>query len=305
MIQDYYVKTYCRLVGNSFLLKPIRFVLRHLANLHLKLAFTLCRKRYSCSGHKGDVIVSLTSFPARIQNLWLGVETLLRQSVPPQRIYVWLSKEQFLNSSKIPDSLKRLEKRGVKIRLVDGDIRSHKKYFYVFNEHANDLVLLADDDIIYPSNLLQSLLEARSKCNRDKVIVHKYGYRMRYTESGELEPYNRWGSFYSSYEGNDLFFGSGGGTLLCPKDLWKDVLNLDLALKLCPHADDIWLNAMAKMNNCYYVKVKDGPILSVYNKNNFSLFETNLRQNMNDVQIRRVIDYYTNTYRINPFRLSS
>ena len=302
MIQDHYVKTYYKLVGKAFLLKPLRFFIRHLANLHLKIVFMINRKRYSCTGHKGDVIISLTSFPARINNLWLGVETLLRQSTPPQKIYVWLSKEQFHDSSMIPYSLKRLQERGVEIKLVDGDIRSHKKYYYVFKEHPNELILLVDDDIIYPSDLLQSLLKARCDSKKEKVIVHKYGYRMRYNETGKLEPYKRWGSFYSAYEGNDLFFGSGGGTLVCPKDLWNDVLDLRLALKLCPHADDVWLNAMAKMNNCYYVKIKDGPILSIINKNNSSLYKYNLGSNMNDIQIQRVIEYCIDTYNNNPFK---
>ncbi len=303
MIQDIYVKTYYRLVGNSFALKPLRFLVRHIANLHLKCAFKFNRHRFRCTGNKDDVVVSLTSFPARIKNLWLGIESLLRQTVPPQKIYVWLSKEQFHDSLSIPYSLKILEKRGVEIRLVDGDIRSHKKYYYVFKEHPNDLVLLADDDIIYPSDLLQSLLDARRCRERDKIIVHKYGYRMRYNVHGELEPYNKWGSFYSAYEGYDLFFGSGGGTLVCPKDFWKDVLNLDLALKLCPLADDIWLNAMAKLNKCYYAKVKDGPILSIFNKDNSPLSETNLRQNANDIQIERVVEFCLEKYNTNPFEI--
>lgn len=301
MIQDYYVKAYSSLIGDSLLFKPLRFLLRHIANLHLKLVFRFGKQHYSCSGQKGDVIVSLTSFPARIKNVWLGIETLLRQSVPPQIIYLWLSKEQFSDSSLIPYSLKELQKRGVEIRLVDGDIRSHKKYYYVFKEHPDDLVLLADDDIIYPSDLIQALLKARNQDKREKLIAHRYGYKMRYSNNGELEPYNKWGSYYSAYEGKDLFFGSGGGTLVRPKDLWKDVLNIDLALKLCPQADDIWLNAMAKLNNCYYVKIQDGPILPILNKKDAPLYETNLRQNLNDIQLQRLKEYCIKIYKTNPF----
>lgn len=293
-IQDFYVKTYYRIIGQSFFLKPVRLFVRTLANYHLKLVFKMNRRNHNCTGKKGDVIVSLTSFPARIYNLWLVIESLLRQSVKPQKIVIWLSKEQFTEDT-IPQSLREIESRGVEIRLVDGDIRSHKKYYYVFQEHPNDLIMFADDDIIYPSDLIESLLLARTKCKSDKCVSHKYGYRMKWDNQGHLLPYKKWGCFYGEHEGNDLFFGSGGGTLLRPCDLYSDVTNIDLALRLCPKADDIWLNAMAKIGGCEYRKVKDGPILSVQNKNDVPLYKENLRQNQNDIQLEAVMTFYSGT----------
>lgn len=292
MIQDRYVCAYYKLIGKSKKKKMLRFILRHLANFHLKYALKLNRGCFCCSSKEGDVIISLTSFPARINNLWMVIETLLRQTVKPKIIYIWLSKDQFPDFSVIPESLKRMSGRGVEIRLVDNDIRSHKKYYYVFKEHPNDLILLADDDIIYPSNLIESLIAARQKSNADKVVSHKYGYRIKHNPDGSLMPYNSWGAFYSAYEGDDLFFGSGGGTLIRPADLLPDVLNIHLALRLCPIADDIWLNAMAKMGGCHYVKVKDGPILPVLCKNDKPLFMHNIRNNQNDCQIQAISDFY-------------
>ena len=302
MIQDIYVNAYYKLIGKSIWLKPIRFLVRVLSNAHLRFVFKYTRKKDVCSYQKNGVIISLTSFPARINNLWIGIESLLRQSIPPQKILVWLSKEQFPSEQLIPKSLRVLQSRGVEIRMVEGDIRSHKKYYYVFQEHPNDLVLLVDDDIIYPSTLIEELLKARNRYKDGKIIVHKYGYKMRYDESGNLMSYSNWGPFYSAYEGNELFFGSGGGTLIRARDLYKDVLNLELVLKLCPQADDIWLNAMAKLGNCNYVKVEDGPILSILNKHDISLSTSNLGQCKNDEQILAVVNHYA-SQNLNPFVL--
>lgn len=305
MIQDIYVNAYYKLIGKSIWLKPIRFLVRVLSNAHLRFVFKYTRKKDVCSYQKNGVIISLTSFPARINNLWLGIETLLRQSVKPQKIVIWLSKEQFPSESMIPNSLRKLQNRGVEIRLVEGDVRSHKKYYYVFQEHPNDLILLVDDDIIYPSTLLEELIKARNKYPDEKVISHKYGFKMRYDKKGNLLPYNRWGALYSSYKGDDLFFGSGGGTLLRPCDLYKDVLNLESALRLCPQADDVWLNIMAKLGECHYVKVADGPILSIINKNDTPLSTVNLSQNKNDEQIQAAIEYCLNIYKLDPFKRST
>lgn len=289
-IQDLYTKTYYRIVGQSKILSGCRFFIRRLANIHVPLYFNK-RSSYKCSYKGGDVIVSMTSYPARINSIWIVIETLLRQSVVPRKICLWLSLEQFPDR-KLPENLLKLQERGLEIRFVEGDIRSHKKYYYVFQEYPNDLIMLADDDIIYPSDLIESLLKARKSLKAEKVVAHKYGYRMKWDDDGQLLPYNNWGSYYSAYTGDDLFFGSGGGTLVRPSDFYKDVLNLDLALELCPKADDIWLNAMAKLGGCKYIKVKDGPILSVQNRNDAPLYKDNLSQNLNDIQIKSVQQYY-------------
>ena len=302
MIQDIYVNAYYKLIGKSKWLKPIRLLIRILSNVHLKIVFKYNRKKFFCSSQNKDVIVSLTSFPARINNLWLGIESLLRQSIKPQKIVIWLSKEQFPSESMIPKSLKNLKNRGVEIRMVEGDIRSHKKYYYIFQEHPNDLILLVDDDIIYPSTLIEELLNARNMYPNEKIVSHKYGFKMRYDNEGNLTPYNSWGAFYSSYKGENLFFGSGGGTLLRPSDLSKDVLNLESSLKLCPQADDVWLNSMAKLGECHYVKVADGPLLSIINKNDKPLSIVNLRQSKNDEQIQAAIEYCISNYKLNPFK---
>ena len=42
-----------------------------------------------------EVIVSLTTFPARISTVWITIETIFRQEVMPDRIVLWLAKEQF------------------------------------------------------------------------------------------------------------------------------------------------------------------------------------------------------------------
>ena len=104
-----------------------------------------------------SVIVSFTSFPARINEVWQVVSCMLRQTLQPREIILWLSKDQFPTTESIPDSLRKLEGDRFTIRMVDGDIRSHKKYFYVAKEHPDDYVFLIDDDIYYPPTILMNI----------------------------------------------------------------------------------------------------------------------------------------------------
>ena len=111
---------------------------------------------------KTGIIVSLTSFPARINDVWQVIECLLRQSYQPKHIFLYLSKEQFLSVNDIPIILRNLQSNIFQIKLVDGDIRSHKKYYYVSKEFPNSLVLLVDDDIYYPTDMIETLYEGKA-----------------------------------------------------------------------------------------------------------------------------------------------
>ena len=79
---------------------------------------------------------------------------------------LWLAKSQFDDISVLPQKLVNLQKRGLTIRFCD-DLRSHKKYFYVMQEHPEDIIVLADDDMFYPSDTLRKLIKMHKKYPKD------------------------------------------------------------------------------------------------------------------------------------------
>lgn len=292
-IQDIYNNLYSSITGKSRFWSPIRFFIRILSDMHISLCFKLRpTNKFVCQNN--DIIVSLTSFPARINNLWLVIECILRQTVKPSRIVLWLSKEQFSCTDNVPSKLRSYMDKGLDIRLVDGDIRSHKKYYYAFEEFNDKKVILIDDDIYYHSTLIENLLAMEEKHKKENVVVCTYAYYMRYDENGNLLPYNSWYKDLSKEEecSSSLFFGSGGGTLIKPSLLTPEWSNLDKALELTPLADDIWLNAMIRLSSLRIVKTKGKIVLPVHSKNDVKLKQTNVYQNQNDVQLNNVISYY-------------
>ena len=299
--QDIYAKTYYKLKARNKLYSVLRLVIRSLANWDLKLHYRYFSNHTSVNVNS-EVVVSLTSYPARIKYIWLTIETLLHQSTKPQKIVLWLSRVQFPNELQdLPKSLLSQRPRGLDIRFVDGDIRSHKKYYYIFQEMPEQLIMFADDDIIYPSDTIEGLLSEYKAMGADNAVVHKYGYIIQYDKDGNRTPYNSWPSYYESSESANLFFGSGGGTLLKPSSLYEDTCNIELALKLAPKADDIWLNAMCRLAGCPIHKIQDGPILSIQNKEDSPLYKQNMRQGQNDLQLSTVSNYYSEKININPF----
>ena len=68
---------------------------------------------------KEKIIVSLTSYPKRINVVWITIETLLQQTVKPDEVILWLADSQFKEIEELPEELKALQKRGLTIRFCD------------------------------------------------------------------------------------------------------------------------------------------------------------------------------------------
>ncbi|MEO6851924.1 MAG: hypothetical protein ABI166_14880, partial [Mucilaginibacter sp.] len=82
----------------------------------------------------------------------------MHQTVLPDKIILWLSSDQFSGVLSLPKKLLKLQKRGLEVRFCQGDLRSHKKYFYALQEFPEDFIVTIDDDIIYPTDMLEQLI---------------------------------------------------------------------------------------------------------------------------------------------------
>ena len=294
---DFYTKVYASLNNLPgmpiWLFTPFRRLVRFCANKALPKY--LARQEFEKSSSQDGVIISFTSFPARIDNVWQVVECMFRQTVQPAKILLWLSKEQFPTRESIPESLRERENDIFEIRMVDSDICSHKKYYYVAKEFPYSLVFLIDDDIYYRPDILELSLKAREK-HPDAVICN-YGSHIGYNEDGSLKPYNMWKMVDGFSDADDLFFGSGGGTLFCPSELHQDLTDIEKARRLTPIADDIWLNAMVRLARQKIVMIENNLILPIYNKNNTTLSSQNLSMGENDRQLENVMKVYGDVFK--------
>src|SRR5690554_5862757 len=78
----------------------IRYIIRQIGNGLMPIIYmgsnSLVEKRLgNPKKTKKNLIISLTSFPARISNVNLVIESMLRQTILPERIILWLSRKQF------------------------------------------------------------------------------------------------------------------------------------------------------------------------------------------------------------------
>lgn len=190
-----------------------------------------------------EVVISLTSFPARIDHAWITVETLLRQTTQPDAVVLVLAESQFPGRT-IPPRLVRQQARGLHILWVAEDTRSYKKLVPVRLAYPDATIVTVDDDARYAPWMLERLLDARS-VHPGSIIGYR-GWHARVV-NGHLPPYIGWNrAGPETPPGESLLTGLGGILYpphLLPIDLLTDV---ECARRVCPTGDDLWFWAVAK-----------------------------------------------------------
>ena len=286
---------------NKFLIKVRfysfqRFLTRLVANIIIAVYFRATRNKQDAklsniTINSPKLIVSLTTFPLRAKRVWIVIESILRQTQKPDIIVLWISKEQFSSRKKLPKKLLQLEKRGLSIRFCDENIKSHKKYFYAIKEFPNDTLITIDDDIIYPTFLVEKLFKLHKKYPKS-ICCHR-AILMTFRGGNQL-PYDQWTTINKLTQPSlNIFQTSGGGTLFPANSLHQDATNKEIFMKYCPDADDIWLNCMSRLNGTTIVKSDYFsyclPIIYLRNK---KLYLTNVSLGKNDEQLNNIINYY-------------
>ena len=196
--------------------------------------------------------VSLTSFPARIEYAWIAIETLMRQRFKPDQIILWLASSQFPDE-KIPESLERLKEKGLTVRFCD-DLRSHKKYYYVFQEYPDDHIVIVDDDMFYPLDMISKLVRLHKRYPQDIVCTSAQIIAPAITSSPtEWIPTQNTGDYCHKIRVQAF---SGAGSLFPCHWYSQELFDLEKIKKLAWTADDLWLKTISIINHVKTTKIK-------------------------------------------------
>jgi len=240
-----------------------------------------------------EIIVSLTTFGRRLYEVYLAIESIMQQTLKPNRIVLWLSDE--MKDIYLPQVLLNQKKRGLEIRFCK-DIRSHTKLIPALKEFPSAAIITIDDDMLYPFDFVENLITAHRK--NQKMIFCCRMHKMELIGKNRLQEYKKWQHGYDNMEASHFNFPLGmGGVLYPPNCFNEEIFNESVFLDICGHADDVWFKAMALLNGVMAQKV------FTHNKNGTdqirtkfsqytSLSQINLGMNMNDKQLKAVFDKY-------------
>lgn len=224
------------------------------------------------------LIVSLTSYEKRINIVPLAVESLLRQTLKPNKIILWLSYECPIN-----EILEKQKERGLEIMRCF-DMKSYKKLIPTLNLYPDDIIITCDDDIIYNENTIKKLYNSYLK---DKNAIHCCNCYL--PKDCCFLRFDKWWKNYNKQH-SFLMPTTGAGTLYPPNSLHSDVLDYKIALKLCPISDDIFIYVMCLMKKTNVIYVDNGKFLEIEHFGE-TLWSKNIKGEYNK-SLKRIHDYY-------------
>ncbi|MDR1348561.1 MAG: hypothetical protein LBJ63_09090 [Prevotellaceae bacterium] len=237
-----------------------------------------------------NIIISLTTYSKRIYDVYLVIESLLQQTHKPNKIILWLNENEF-NEHTLPLVLKRQQTRGLAISYCK-DLKSYKKLIPALAKYSNHIIITIDDDVIYPFDMIENMYKEYLKDSQ--CIYYGRGHKMTWNKKGYLNHYQDWILEYSGEEKSHIHFPTGcSGILYPPHCFHEDISREDLFMKLAPNADDVWFKAMSLLKGfpCKKSLFSDNCI-DIEKNQDIALYNNNVKNNMNDIYIKQVFDYY-------------
>ena len=242
-----------------------------------------------------NIVVSLTSYGRRVSDcvVYYTIVSLLRQKCQPQRIILWLAKDEW-NDERLPRKIINLREKGVEIRYCK-DLRSFKKLIPTLSLCPNNNIMTVDDDIIYTSDTI-GLIWKEHLQNHSEIIG--FSTLTPIIENGTPSHYSDWKHIPTNSKGLLIFPVGCGGILYPAGSLNEIVVREDLFVKLCPIADDIWFWFCGLLNNSNKIALKKKSsdmsfdALYQYFHKGSALTHSNRFEHANDKQFKELFEHY-------------
>ena len=208
---------------------------------------------------KEQIIVSLTSFPAAIQYAAGAVRSILRGSVLPDRVVLYLTFSQF-GEGGVPREILDLARENplFEVRDYGRDIRSYRKLIPALRDFPEATIVTVDDDVDYGRHFLRDLLRLHKEFPH-AVLAH----RAKRIAAGK--PYRKWKKYRWYHflcrriHGGFTNLPTGAGGVLYPAHALKaEMMDENLFTRIAPTTDDIWFWAAATANGVPVIPVPFG-----------------------------------------------
>jgi hypothetical protein len=233
----------------------------------------------------GGPVVSLTTYGVRIRSVYLAIESIAAASFLPSRFILWLDDATAFHS--LPDTLKRLQARGLELRLTD-NLGPHTKYYPTLDamRDLSQPLVIADDDQLYTRHWLAGLMDAYRE---NPGVVNCYRAHVIRLLEDRIAPYTNWKSCTSD-KPSMLHFATGVSGMVLPPALLQQLKDGGTQFRsLCPAADDVWLHVNAIRAGLQTRQIgswqRNFPIIPGTQKQ--TLMQVNVHGSQNDVQIAR------------------
>lgn len=243
-----------------------------------------------------NIIISLTSHGNRIKYVSRAIFSVINGTYKNVKIVLTLYKDDICN---ITNDLKILiDNNIVELIIADEDLGPNLKYYYSMKKYSDKLIITIDDDNIYSSDLVISLLNTHYKfpncvCARRTHLICCDKNKNALDNSYFIQEYKR------NLNPSKILYASGVGGVLYPNDFFnlahiEDNKSLIYDIK---YNDDIFLKVMEIKNNIQVVYAPNSqnhpkPIDKIEIKNEALCKTNDGRNGRNTIYFNKVKKYF-------------
>ena len=168
---------------------------------------------------------------------------------------------------------------------------------HALEDFSNETIITVDDDMYYRKDMIERMLVAQK--NDSTKVYSNYAHMITTDDNGEIAPYNSWIMDRRGARGSNVFLLGVASCIYRRELLHNDVINDKLYTELAPNADDIWFFFMevikgTQRESLEYSGSINYPLDFFYQliHDNASLNASNCGQSQNDIQFKKVMEYY-------------
>jgi len=118
-----------------------------------------------------QIIVSLTTWSARICNIPAVLDSIFSQTVPPDLVVLNLAFDEIVP----PDVDSYIRSHNIIVNRVE-DTRTYKKLFPTLERYPDACVINIDDDFLYPSGMIEDFVKAHKRHPNRPISGNKERY---------------------------------------------------------------------------------------------------------------------------------
>jgi len=137
--------------------------------------------------NQNKYIVSLTTIPTKFDNLYLTIDSIINQTILPDKIIINIPKmynfrmnSTSISEDKINEFIDKYSKNNVIVNIIDHDFGPGTKLLGLFQsniieQNDNTYIILVDDDLVYKPYMIE-YFDNYTKCNDNIDVASFYVY---------------------------------------------------------------------------------------------------------------------------------
>lgn len=158
----------------------LHYLLNVVSNFLCCIYLFFLRKRYRIPSKTKDkeekIIVSLTSWIRRIDNVPIVIESILKNTILPDKIVLNLSLEEFPNRElDLPLAVQEIiNNHTIEVIWNLGNTKAFKKIIPTMDKYPNDAIISIDDDYIYPKDFIETFVKKHKQFPHSPLSGNNY-----------------------------------------------------------------------------------------------------------------------------------